>query len=145
MIWVRNCETEENVGKCYLGHRDSPLTLQGYMQAANAADILSKQLLGVGMVMSGGADMSLGIGTGTGMGDIRLFTSDLGRCVTTANIIASKLGIKPIMDPRLRELNFGQWEGLTYNEVNSLDQKLLTHWYDDPFNHAPPSGETLLQ
>lgn len=104
-----------------MGHLDSELTLLGYEQA----EIVAEQMLSQGAT--------------------RLYTSDLGRCVETASIIASKLGLEITPNSRLRELNFGQWEGHTYDEVMSLDQELLERWYEDPFDIAPPDGETLTQ
>lgn len=120
-IWIRHGETEANVKGCYLGHLDSVLTIRGYEQA----EIVAERMLHVGAT--------------------RLYTSDLGRCVKTASIIARELGLAFTPDSRLRELNFGQWEGRTYVEVMSLDQELLERWYDDPFVIAPPDGETLTQ
>jgi alpha-ribazole phosphatase len=120
-VWVRHGETEANVRGCYLGHLDSVLTARGYEQA----EIVAERMLSVGAT--------------------RLYTSDLGRCVETASIIARKLGLEIVMDSRLRELNFGQWEGRTYVEVMSMDQELLERWYDAPSDIAPPDGETLIQ
>jgi alpha-ribazole phosphatase len=104
-----------------LGHLDSGLTTRGYEQAK----IVAERMLSVGAT--------------------RLYTSDLGRCVETAGIIARRLGLEIVLDSRLRELNFGQWEGRTYDEVMIMNQELLEQWYEDPFDIAPPDGETLNQ
>jgi len=48
-------------------------------------------------------------------------------------------------DARLRELHFGAWEGLTYDEVQRGYADTLTAWEADPVRTAPPGGETLAQ
>ncbi len=42
-----------------------------------------------------------------------LLTSDLSRAVDTAAPLGRALGLAPIVDPRLRELDLGAWQGLT--------------------------------
>ena len=41
------------------------------------------------------------------------------------------------------ELGFGEWEGRTATELLERDPLLLTRFWQDPVNHAPPGGETL--
>lgn len=110
--------------RCYLGHQDSPLTVTGNEQVAIAAEQLRKQI--------------------REKSTARLYTSDLGRCVQTAAIVGRALGLEPELDSRLRELNFGQWDGKTYEEImSSRNRTFLESWYKDPFENAPPEGETL--
>ncbi len=54
-----------------------------------------------------------------------LYTSDLKRAMETAQIIAEQLGFEPIPDPRLRERNIGQAQGLTLEEIRV--------WYPDEY------------
>jgi len=44
------------------------------------------------------------------------------------------------LDPRLRELNFGDWEGRTWAELDSPEAR---HWGDNWQTAAPPQGESL--
>lgn len=69
-------------------------------------------------------------------------SSDLARAVSTANAIA---GNRPRLPAAagLRELNFGQWEGLTADEISARDPVLARAYWDDPLTHHPPGGETL--
>jgi len=41
------------------------------------------------------------------------------------------------------ELDFGCWDGLTYEEIERLDRDRLWAWHDDPWRVSPPGGETL--
>nr|WP_263327527.1 histidine phosphatase family protein [Neobacillus sp. Marseille-Q6967] len=69
------------------------------------------------------------------------FSSDLNRCVTTANILFPKEEIIPLEN--LREMNFGLWEGKTYEELKSV--QLYRDWLTDPLKTAPPEGESFTR
>ena len=48
-----------------------------------------------------------------------LYTSDLARTIETAAAIGARLGLDPIPDPRLRELDTGDWKGSLYDDVEA--------------------------
>ena len=50
-------------------------------------------------------------------GPTRVVTSDLGRAVATAEALGDLLDVRVELDPRLRERAFGEWEGLTGEEI----------------------------
>jgi alpha-ribazole phosphatase len=128
VIWLRHGETEANARHYYLGHLDSALTAKGYGQVAAKVEWLAAEL-------QGKDDRA-----------IRLYTSDLGRCVETTAAVGAALGLKPKLDSRLRELDFGQWDGQTYEEVmSSGDREWMEQWYENPFDISPPNGETLRE
>lgn len=68
-----------------------------------------------------------------------IFTSDLGRCMYTAKRFFPEQ--KPLILPEFREINFGEWEGKTYEELNKEEQ--YQHWLQAPLSIAPPSGEAF--
>ncbi len=70
-------------------------------------------------------------------------SSDLTRARATAAILVPDTEVQTL--PELRELHFGQWEGRTLAEVRAEDREHWTLWMRNPFEHAPPGGETLLQ
>ncbi|MEM4408827.1 MAG: histidine phosphatase family protein [Candidatus Caldarchaeum sp.] len=74
-----------------------------------------------------------------------LFSSDLMRCVRTAEIVAEQAKTPVRMDPRLRERNYGDWEGKTPDEVLREDPDLLHAYRKDPTLVAPKNGETGLE
>lgn len=69
-----------------------------------------------------------------------IYTSDLKRCVQSASNYSANTAV--IKDQRLRELNFGFWEGKTYEDLKTI--KLYRDWIDAPFEISPPAGESYL-
>lgn len=71
------------------------------------------------------------------------YTSDLSRCASGADIICSRLGLIPVRERNLRELDIGVWEGKTWAE---LMEKYPIEWQarlDDIVNYRVPGGECL--
>jgi len=69
------------------------------------------------------------------------FSSDLQRCISTANLLfpTNRLNLLP----HLREMNFGQWEGKTYEDLKELSQ--YQRWLSDPTSYYPPGGESFME
>jgi alpha-ribazole phosphatase len=74
-----------------------------------------------------------------------IHTSDLRRAWETARAAADARRLPLRFDARLRELNFGIWQGLTYDEMRHAHPEALAAWEADPLRVAPPGGETLAQ
>jgi len=74
-------------------------------------------------------------------GDAQVYVSPLLRAVQTAELAFPDRELR--LDPRLRELNFGTFEGKTQAE-NESDAAWAT-WMLDPFELAPPGGESYSQ
>ncbi len=75
-----------------------------------------------------------------------VWSSDLIRARTTAEAIATPLGLAVRTLPELREIKFGEWEGLTVAEIQARgDGDLLANYRLDPFHHRPPGAETLQE
>jgi len=66
--------------------------------------------------------------------------SDLLRARETAGIAVP--GAEVAADPRLRELGFGAWEGLTWDECARRDGDRIRRWTEDPDRTTPPEGES---
>lgn len=73
----------------------------------------------------------------------KAYCSDLLRCRETLTRIRPDLASVACYDARLRELNFGDWEGKTYEELKHL--KAYRSWIDDPSSYMPPGGESWEQ
>jgi alpha-ribazole phosphatase len=69
----------------------------------------------------------------------RYFSSDLQRCTDTAEILFPSSS--PYLLKELREMNFGQWEGNTYEDLK--ENRLYRQWLADPVTHCPPDGESF--
>lgn len=73
------------------------------------------------------------------LGAARLWTSPARRCRMLADAIALELAAPVTIDPRLQELDFGEWEGRSWDEIARSD---LDQWAASPLTFAPPGGET---
>ncbi|MFZ1575107.1 MAG: alpha-ribazole phosphatase family protein [Chromatiaceae bacterium] len=90
---------------------------------------------------------AVGPGDGDGEG-IRewdgIVTSPLARCADFARALSQGQGIPLSLDPRLAELDFGDWEGQTAADLMATDAEALGRFWTDPVAHPPPGGEPLL-
>jgi broad specificity phosphatase PhoE len=120
LLFVRHGQTSWTVDGKYQGHSDQPLTAEGIA----AAGAIARQLRHVGIR--------------------RIVTSPSLRAAETAQIIADALGLQsPQQDERLREIAYGDWEGLTQQEVKIRWPGQLAEWKRSPVSFAFPHGESL--
>ena len=68
-----------------------------------------------------------------------IYSSDTNRVRETASIVASHFGLPVVEDERLREVNFGEWEGLTRGQIEERDGEALDRW-DAGEGEAPPGS-----
>lgn len=66
----------------------------------------------------------------------RLITSPLSRCIKLADVIGQRFGLKPMVDARVAEMNFGEWEQQPWS---AIPRHQLDAWAGD-FLHARPHG-----
>lgn len=64
-----------------------------------------------------------------------LWTSPLQRCLSLARLLHSS----PRIDPRLAEMDFGQWEGVSWD---AIERRQLDAWAADVAGYTPPGGES---
>lgn len=69
-------------------------------------------------------------------------SSPMNRTRETAEIIAEQLGLSVHLNENLREIGFGDWDGLTNEEVAAASPELLEQWLGS-YTIAPPNGESL--
>ena len=74
----------------------------------------------------------------------RIVASPLVRARQTAEIIAAGLvDAAPLdADPRLAEMDYGEWEGKTYAQIDATDAVRRRAWEDDPAAIQCPGGES---
>src|SRR5450756_2599135 len=70
----------------------------------------------------------------------RIVSSPMLRALETAQTLATGRPVE--VDERLRELDYGRWEGLTYEEIDARDPELRTRWDHDPGSTHSPGGES---
>lgn len=74
-----------------------------------------------------------------------ILSSPMQRCRHFADRLAERLGLPLHTDERLREISFGEWEGLTASEIEArYGERLALFWADAEAN-PPPGGELLSQ
>jgi len=122
---MRHGQTEWNTVGRYQGRLDSPLTVIGREQALAQSRILANEL--------------------AERGDLLPHCSPQGRALDTASIILTPLGQVAKIDDRLCEIAFGNWEGLSVEQIAKgwPDMELMLD--AEPFGwqfHAP-GGETF--
>lgn len=69
----------------------------------------------------------------------RVYCSDLRRCRETLAALVPHLEPQAVYDLRLREMDFGAWEGCTYEQLK--ENPLYRSWIDSPEAATPPGGE----
>lgn len=71
----------------------------------------------------------------------RVYTSPLQRCQQTAKILFDESTLT--MEPLIREMDFGLWEGLGYEQVQKEHEIAFKAWCDNDYEVAVPEGESL--
>jgi broad specificity phosphatase PhoE len=120
LIFVRHGETAPNAERRYLGSMDPPLNARGIEQAETLSAQLRDRCRRDGWVA---------------------YASDRTRAQQTARIALAGAAIH--VDRRLRELDFGRFDGGTFDENVTRHGKLFLGWIADPTGVRPPDGEIL--
>ncbi|MGW4959417.1 bifunctional RNase H/acid phosphatase [Nonomuraea sp. NPDC004186] len=120
LLLLRHGETALSVERRFSGRGDAELTANGLAQAAAAAERLSREPYRLDVIVS----------------------SPLKRARQTAEAVARRTGLDVEVDEDLRELDFGDWEGHTFTEVQRRWPAELSTWLADP-ETAPPGGESF--
>lgn len=115
---IRHGQTSLNEERRYQGWSDSPLSINGAIELKNTKLSLIKHKFH------------------------QIFCSDLLRARQSAAILFP-MHESITYTPLLRELSFGDWEGLTYEECMALESGNYSKWIDDPTSHSPPNGESV--
>ena len=130
LIFVRHGETAYNAESRLQGQLDIPLNARGREQARAIGGTL-RSLVGSEIDRLDEAQA--------------FFASPLGRARETMEIVREAMGLAPKryrLDPVLKELSFGAWEGLTWSEIEVKDAKALRARREDRWGFAPNSGES---
>lgn len=117
LILVRHGETLHNVAGIAQGSQDSELSERGRTQVQRLAQ----------RIRSYAPDA--------------IFSSPLGRALTTAEWIADATGLPITVLDDLREMNYGAWEGKSFLEVRSSDPESYRRWMGEP-DFPSPEGES---
>ena len=123
LILIRHGESESNAQGKFSGFQDVDLTERGVWQAERLAYRLREQPVDA------------------------VYCSDLKRAKHTAEIVFKNRGIEIIPNSEFREINFGAWEGFTWEEVRAKKGKHLefrSWWESIRVETNLPQGESLV-
>jgi broad specificity phosphatase PhoE len=127
--FVRHGETDWNAERRLQGQLDIPLNDVGRRQSAQCGSTLR------GLIAA----------RRKAPADFAFISSPLSRARETMEILRGGLDLPRegyAIEPRLAELSFGRWEGLTYTEVRALDRAALAVRERDKWNFTTPDGES---
>ncbi|MEA3424460.1 MAG: histidine phosphatase family protein [Bacillota bacterium] len=113
---LRHGETYANVDKRYFGFSESDLTETGKLQIRKMKEILVDEKFD------------------------KVYCSPSGRTKQTAEI----LGVDYIINENLREMNFGIFERMTYDEIMNKYPKESNEFYSNWGKYKIPKGESFI-
>jgi alpha-ribazole phosphatase len=105
----------------FCGHSDPDLNECGRQQLAGIVSRISEHAIG------------------------QVYTSDLRRAQQTAEAIAKHAGAALHVHRGLREINFGLWEGLSWNEIETRNPIEAARWVQEYPNSTAAGGESFQQ
>ncbi len=74
-----------------------------------------------------------------------VYSSDLTRCTIGAKMLAEPQGLTPVSIAALRELHIGDWQGRTWQELQTHYPDQWQARLDDIVHYQVPGGESLLE
>ena len=118
---VRHGQTAWNLEQRFQGQLDEPLDDLGEQQASALAHWLHDQPVRFSAV----------------------YSSDLRRAAYTADTIGREIGLTPLLTPEMREIDCGEWAGLTVNEVEARYPGQISEWDEHVDRFTLPGGESI--
>ncbi len=117
VVLIRHGQTEWNIAGKYQGQSDVVLSDKGIEQARCLAQNFPLEQLDA------------------------VYASDLSRALVTAEQVARHFGCVVQPEPSLREMNFGEWEGLTYKQIAAQWPEAMGTFFQRPDMLEIPGGE----
>jgi alpha-ribazole phosphatase len=117
ILFIRHAETD--MAGTFCGHSDPELNARGRRQLGELINRLRTGNIGV------------------------VYTSDLRRAHTTGRAIADVLAVDCHVRYALREIDFGQWEGLPWKKIEQRDETYARRWVAEYPHLSAPNGESF--
>lgn len=114
---IRHGQTDWNIAGKIQGSHDIPLNETGIRQAEQLAEAMDTRPVA------------------------RIFSSTLARAKETAEKIGKRQQVEVCPMEQLIEVEFGKWEGLTWEEIQKAYPREYGYWSINPAEAAPPEGE----
>jgi len=119
LICVRHGQTDWNAENRIQGHLDPELNELGIRQAKAVAGALADEHVDA------------------------IYSSDLQRAHVTAGIIAERHGLPVVLEPLLREVCLGEWQGMTIPEIEEGYRQEYAAYRRDSVANRPPGAERV--
>lgn len=116
---IRHGQTDWNIEGKIQGKTDIPLNQTGLHQARLLAEGMKQRKIAA------------------------IYSSPLHRARQTAELLAGEKGLPVRVLPELREVDFGLWEGRTWEEIEKEYSRDFHRWEENPALGMPTGGETL--
>ena len=114
---MRHGQTDYNRRRCFYGSHDVSINEQGQADAKQLRLLMQERTVDV------------------------IYTSSLKRTQETAQLAFPDRQVQPIAD--FDERGFGQWEGLTADEIQAAFPEVWQAWLEAPFEVTPPEAEVF--
>ncbi|MDR2250002.1 histidine phosphatase family protein [Acinetobacter sp.] len=103
------------------GHLDDELTEKGWQQMQSTLEKVTNQTWDV------------------------IVSSSLKRCACFAEQLAKTTELPLLLNDDLKEMYFGDWEGISTQQIYETSPELLANFWQKPTQYCPPRAETLMQ
>lgn len=103
------------------GHLDDELTAKGWQQMQSTIEQVTNQTWDV------------------------IVSSSLKRCACFAEQLAKTAKLPLLVNHDLKEMYFGEWEGVSTQQIYETSPELLANFWQKPSQYCPPRAETLNQ
>ncbi|MGL5140091.1 MAG: histidine phosphatase family protein, partial [Acinetobacter baumannii] len=103
------------------GHLDDELTAKGWQQMQSTIEQVTNQSWDV------------------------IVSSSLKRCACFAEQLAKTAELPLLVNHDLKEIYFGEWEGVPTQQIYETSPELLANFWQKPSQYCPPCAETLNQ
>lgn len=105
------------------GHLDDDLTEQGWLQMQST----------IQQYMTTPVDWDV------------IISSPLRRCRRFAEHLADQLGLPMRVNEHIKEMYFGDWEGISTQAIYEAEPERLANFWQFPTQYHAPNGESLIQ
>lgn len=119
---IRHGQTDWNADGKIQGSKDIELNSKGIIQARQLTEIVKSNY-----------KVS------------KIYSSPQKRATTTAKILSDSINIEYTVIKGLEEINLGEWEGLSWEEVQSSYPLEFNDWFNNRRHTKPPKGESYQE
>ncbi|WP_151767292.1 histidine phosphatase family protein [Acinetobacter oleivorans] len=103
------------------GHLDDELTAKGWQQMQSTIEQVANRSWDV------------------------IISSSLKRCACFAEQLSKTTQLPLLLNHDLKEMYFGEWEGVSTQQIYETSPELLANFWQKPSQYCPPRAETLMQ